>query len=89
MRGYDVIEALGGIGDDLILDAKRRHKKPIPVWLRFGAVAACLCCVVMAAAVLSLNLFGRERTPGQEALGSGRERINAVCLLYTSDAADD
>ena len=85
MRGYDVIEALGGIGDDLILDAKRRRKKPIPVWLRFGAMAACLCCVVMAAAVLSLNLFSRERTPGQEALGSGTERIDAVDVTPKTD----
>lgn len=72
MSGYDIILAMGGIDDDLILDAKR-HKRAIPVWLRWGALTACLCCAVLAAGVLSLRLFGGESTPGPEMLASGVE----------------
>lgn len=72
MRGYDIIEAMGGIGDDLIFEAKR-HKKAVPVWLRWGAMAACLCCAVLVAGVLSLRLFGGESSPEPEMLASGAE----------------
>ena len=77
MSGYDIILAMGGIDDDLILDAKR-HKRAIPVWLRWGALAACLCCVILAAGALSLNLLGREQPARQEAFGSGMEQMSSA-----------
>lgn len=77
MKGIDIIEAFGGIDNDLLLDAKR-HKKAAPRWLKWASLAACLCCVT-ALTVLSLsrltaapesqgNSFGTGApTPGPEA----------------------
>lgn len=53
MKGIDIIEAFGGIDNDLLLDAKR-HKKSAPRWLKWASLAACLCCVT-ALTVLSLS----------------------------------
>ena len=77
MKGIDIIEAFGGIDNDLLLDA-RRHKPAAPRWLKWVSLAACLCCVT-ALTVLSLsrltaapesrgNSFGAGApTPGPEA----------------------
>lgn len=53
MKGINIIEAFGGIDNDLLLDAKR-HKKSAPRWLKWASLAACLCCVT-ALTVLSLS----------------------------------
>lgn len=52
MKGIDIIEAFGGIDAELIADAKR-HGRAVPRWLKWSAVAACLCC---AAGLMVLSL---------------------------------
>ena len=64
MKGSDIINAFGGIDDDLIQDAIH-HKRILPKWLKYTSLAACLACVV-ALTALSLNhLLQTPKTPGQ------------------------
>ena len=45
-----VIDSLGRIDDDMIPSVEGlRRKKKRPIWLKWGAVAACLCLAVIVA----------------------------------------
>ena len=69
MKGIDIIEAFGGIDNDLLLDAKR-HKKAAPRWLKWASLAACLCCVT-ALTVLSLSRLTASPEPRGTSFGAG------------------
>lgn len=69
MRGYDIIEAFGEIDDRWIVDAKQ-NQKAAPRWLKWSAVAACLVCVIGAAA-LSLGRLLQTPSPAGAPLATG------------------
>lgn len=61
MRKEDFAEVLSDINERHIAGADRKTQKP--VWLKWGAMAACLCLVI-GIAIPVLNLKGG---PGQDA----------------------
>ena len=62
MKGIDVIEAFGGIDEELIV-AARQQKKHAPVWLKWSSMAAVLlCAVILMAVVLARLLSGPQGT---------------------------
>ena len=48
MTNEKLYEAIGDISDKKIKDAKQVKKAKQPIWLKWGAMAACLCLVVTA-----------------------------------------
>lgn len=46
MKEEKLLRAIGGIDDDLIDSAMAAKKKTHPAWVRWAAVAACLCLLV-------------------------------------------
>ena len=63
MKNERILNALGKINDDMIADAKigAQAKKTTPQWVRWVAMAACLCLIVTASALV-FPLFGGEYT---------------------------
>lgn len=51
MRKEEFAEVLGDISEKHIVDARADRKAQKPVWLKWGAIAACLCLVVVGAFV--------------------------------------
>ena len=47
MRKEEFSEVLGDIDEKHILEARAGHKTKKPVWLKWGAMVACLCLVVV------------------------------------------
>lgn len=76
MTGMDIIEAMAGIDPELIRDAKQPEKR-IPLWLKWTATAACLCCTVLAVS-LSLGhlVHNRETSAGTNALTSAADTFS-------------
>lgn len=46
MKSDELLEIIGEAQDDYILDAKTPHKKQIPAWTKWTALAACLCLIL-------------------------------------------
>ena len=64
MNGEQIFEALRGIDPKYVLDADPTTKKPSPrAWVKWGALAACLCLV--AAAALGI-VFWQAKDPNGE-----------------------
>lgn len=57
MRKEDFAEVLGDISENYVKEAETIKKTKNPVWLKWGAAAACLCLVV------GLAFFTREPSP--------------------------
>ena len=49
MRKEDFAEVLGEINEKHVLEARAERKAKKPVWVKWGAVAACLCLAVLIA----------------------------------------
>lgn len=47
MKDYELLDAVGGIDEKYIAGAMREHKQKS--WIRWGALAACICLVAVAA----------------------------------------
>ena len=60
MRKEDFAETFGDINEKHIVEARAGHKAKKPVWLKWGAMAACMCLVVLGAFVVP-TLF--DQTP--------------------------
>lgn len=53
MNGKKLLEAVGEVNDSYVEEAAGyRKSRKAPLWLRWGAVAACLCVAAVSAAVL-------------------------------------
>lgn len=52
MRKEEFAEVLGEISEKHILDARAERKAKKPVWVKWGAMVACLCLVVVGAFVV-------------------------------------
>lgn len=58
MNGKKLLEAVGEVNDSYVEEAAEyRKSRKAPIWLRWGAVAACLCVAAVSGAVL---LCGNE-----------------------------
>ena len=84
-----VIDSLSGIDDDMIQSVEAlRRKKRHPVWLKWGALAACLCLVVALA--IPTALFESADTPqdtvdpGADSAGPAGFTVNGVKYLISS-----
>lgn len=59
MTRKNISDAVGGIGSRHIEEtASYQAKKQKSIWLKFGAIAACLCLIVVG--VFSIGLFGKS-----------------------------
>ena len=59
MTRKNISDAVGGIGSRHIEEtASYQAKKQKSIWLKFGAIAACLCLIVVG--VFSMGLFGKS-----------------------------
>lgn len=84
-----VIDSLTGIDDDMIqaVEALRRKKRHV-VWLKWGALAACLCLVVALA--IPTALFESADTPrdtvepGADSTGPAGLTVNGIKYLISS-----
>lgn len=79
MSGMDIIEAMGQIESDLILDA-RHQKRAVPRWLKWGSLAACLCCVT-ALAFFSLSRLAQAPASTDNAMSPGAPAPEAAPVL--------
>ena len=62
MKRKDILDALNGIDFDMIEDAEKRHQAHGAVWIRWVAVAACLCLVIAAAIAIPIAMHhGNDR----------------------------
>ena len=63
MKRKDILNALNGIDFDMVEDAEGKHHRAHgALWLRWTAVAACLCLVIAAIIALPIALrYGRDR----------------------------
>lgn len=52
MRKEDFAEVIGDINEKHIVEARADHKAKKPTWLKWGAMAACLCLVLVGAFVM-------------------------------------
>lgn len=59
MRKEEFAEVLGGISEDYVKEAETAQKTEKPSWVKWGAAAACLCLVVLAA----MTFFQSSGTP--------------------------
>jgi exopolysaccharide biosynthesis protein len=66
MKPDDLIDAMEYISEDLVEEA-RHHKKTPPAWLRWGSLAICVCCAVLAVGSFVLR---QQNSAGE---GSARE----------------
>lgn len=46
MKSDDLLEIIGESQDDYILDAKTPHRKSTPAWVKWTAMAACVCLIL-------------------------------------------
>lgn len=56
MRKEDFAEAFGEINEKHILAARAKHRAKKPIWVKWGALAACFCLLIATVAVTA-NLF--------------------------------
>ena len=64
MKKEQLYEALGDIDENYVSGAKKvENKRPHSVWMKWGAVAACLCLVIVSAFILNPILVP-ERVEG-------------------------
>ena len=47
MKNENILDAIGMINDEAVRDAKAYKRPKSRSWLKWGAVAACLCLVVL------------------------------------------
>ena len=84
MKNERILNALGKINDDMIADAKigAQAKKTTPQWVRWVAMAACLCLIVTASALIA-PLFGGE--PGDSTI---KIPINPLVITVYAKSED-
>lgn len=58
MKSSELLEVIGEAQYDYILDAKIAKKKHTPVWVKWAAMAACLCLIVADAWRLGIIFTG-------------------------------
>ncbi len=68
MNAYDLLDALGGVDDAYLLSAEmERTKQNKGIWLKWGAVAACICLIFTGTFLFLLPI--QKRPDPKETLG--------------------
>lgn len=69
-----VIDSLGRIDDDMVQKVEvLRHRKKRPVWLKWGAMAACLCLIAAFVVPAAMDIFNPK--------GGQSDPVQAVAAL--------
>lgn len=66
MTSEKLYEAIGDINDKHIKEAKQVRKAKQPIWFKWGAMAACLCLVVVGLAILLQRDFNPSGVSSEE-----------------------
>ena len=66
MTNETLYEAIGDISDKHIKEAKQVRKNKQPIWLEWGAAAACLCLIVAGSAILLQRDFNPSGVASEE-----------------------
>lgn len=72
MRKEEFFEVLGELDDDIVKEAgsnRKEHTVGRPVWVKWGALAACLC-LAAAGAFAAVHLWGAGGTPAPDPNGT-------------------
>ena len=80
MRKEEFAEVFGEINENYVKEAETIKKAKKPVWVKWGAMAACLCLVVVGAFVAPA-LIGEQNV--EQPMGQGF--FNAVVLEIEND----
>ena len=80
MKREKFCELLGEINENYVKEAETIKKAKKPVWVKWGAMAACLCLVVVGA-FMAPNLIGDQNV--EQPMGQGF--FNAVVLEIEND----
>ena len=71
MKAEDLLELIGEADDKMIEDAGKSAKKKTPLWVKWGAMAACVCLAVAGLFIV----LSRQNLIGAKAGGGGGEGI--------------
>lgn len=78
MTNENLYEAIGDISDKKIKEAKQIRKSKQPIWIRWGAMVACLCLVVVGSTILFQQDFNAPAAGNESNLdGSGEVMVQA------------
>lgn len=78
MTNENLYEAIGDISDKKIKEAKQIRKSKQPIWIRWGAMVACLCLVVVGSTILLQQDFNAPAAGNESNLdGSGEVMVQA------------
>ena len=78
MTNENLYEAIGDISDKKIKEAKQIRKSKQPIWIRWGAMVACLCLVVVGSTILLQQDFSAPAAGNESNLdGSGEVMVQA------------
>ena len=81
MRKEDFAEVLGDINEKHILGARAQHKAKKPVWLKWGAMAACFAVIFMAVIVAPMMFDSNDPPPSFSDEGSDQTDIGEEIQL--------
>ena len=84
MTNEKLYEALGNINEKHVYEARAYHKAKKPGWVKWGAIAACLVLVCVAAISLFLHNNDSVATPGIADAAGSRFPVPTACLCPQS-----
>ena len=95
MRKEEFCEVIGDINEDYVRGAREYRKAKKPVWIKWGAMAACLCLVVVGAFVVP-TLQGEHGvvdpqpsgTPGSSIVEPGKTNLLVANEVESVMSAD-
>ena len=95
MRKEEFCEVIGDINEDYVRGARECRKAKKPVWIKWGAMAACLCLVVVGAFVVP-TLQGEHGvvdpqpsvTPGPSIVEPGKTNLLVVNEVENAMSTD-
>lgn len=83
MTNEKLYEVLGDINEKHVKEAREYRKAKKPVWLKWGAMAACLCLVVGLTTVIPSLL--KEEDPEQHSTGAHLQFISAEIVEWENN----
>lgn len=91
MKKENISDALNNIDFDMVEDVyectKTNKRKRKSIWLKWGAIAACLCVIVAVATLLPI-LNSNQSNPNDQSIPTKPDKLNLVGdVLRTGDGA--
>ena len=72
MKSHELLDVIGEAQDSYLLDAKASKKKTAPVWVKWAAMAACLCLILS----LAIPIYIHNKPNSGNVPGLGGEGIS-------------